>query len=173
MLVDLWIALLVLVYALACWRWPKLDFWVWLISDPGAFDRLTETLTTSSALVTGFAGVVVVFGLQSDSKRFRQLRIDGGKALQSSWSSVSASGFLALAAGFLAVIAFGGPLQPAGPWLVAVGTLLLTHSGIRLLWLLRMMASTVKGEDFVSRKSEKVIKTSSIPFKRNGGSPTE
>lgn len=165
--VDVALLFLVATYGLICRKFPVVDFWSLLVTEKAAYTGLTDTLTTSAALVTGFAGVVVVFALEADSPRFRTLRLRGGKQLRSSWTSVSGSGFLSLAIGFLTHMVFAGPLAPLGVWTLTYGVLVLTHSSWRLLWLLRKLAGAVNAEDIDREISTKIQKTSDLPFPKD------
>jgi hypothetical protein len=54
----------------------------------GQVAELYISVTGVSALASGFAGVVIVFGLQSESSRFRRFRWAGGGRLIGNWMAV-------------------------------------------------------------------------------------
>ena len=166
-LVDAIILGVVCVYALVCTKYEKVNFWKYLVEDEATYRDLAAGLTTSAALVAGFAGVVVIFALQNTSPRFRTLRVRGGSSLRSTWTSVTASGFLALGTGFLSIAFFGGKLAQLGPWFLTFGVLVLIHSSLRLLWMIDVLAGAVDGDDADAIKADRVLRTADMPFLKN------
>ena len=63
--------------------WPEANPWAYLFPEGSEPVTVSLAIVGTGALLAGFAGVVVVFGLQSNSARFRKLRRDGGTELQS------------------------------------------------------------------------------------------
>ena len=120
-----------------------------------------------SAMVGGFAGVVVVFGLGTENDRFRLLRMHGGRRLRASWISVVlssfAGAFLAVVAAVL-VVAFGG--EP-GMWVMELCILLAAHGAIRLTVLLAGLAKIVDQEDIDATREKRVIPNSRVIPNKN------
>lgn len=99
-----------------------------------------------AAIVAGFAGVVVTFGLTAQGSRFRILRATAGKSLGDNWTSTSISGFVAAGLGLLAAILDAGGASHASPWLFELALLILMHGTFRIIWLLRELAN-ITGKD--------------------------
>lgn len=89
-----------------------------------------------AAIVAGFAGVVVTFGLTASGERFRVLRASAGKHLGDNWASTSISGFTAAGLGLLAAILDASGLAYLGPWIFELSLLILIHGTVRVIWLL-------------------------------------
>ena len=62
-------------------------------------DSVTVTLflgtAAAAAILAGFAGVAVVFGLTADGDRVSVFRLEAGKSLRGTWTSTSLAGFAA------------------------------------------------------------------------------
>lgn len=127
----------------------------------GDANLMTLHLGTAAlaAMVAGFSGVVVVFGLSGENDRFRRLRDAGGARLHANWISVVATSFagafLALAC---ATIAIGG--QPrVSVWIGLYAMLLPAHGAVRLIWLFSALARVVKGEDGDRKRADSTVST--------------
>lgn len=99
------------------------------------------------AMVGGFAGVVVIFALQQNLKRFMVMRVQGGESLESNWIHPIVLTFAA--AGLLLTAAFSelAGSRVAGTWLFELAIVLSIHGAVRLVWLLAHLATTVRRED--------------------------
>lgn len=100
-----------------------------------------------SALVGGFAGVVVIFGLGAEHDRFRLLRRGAGARLRASWVSVVLSSFAGAFGSVVSaviVVAFGA--EPA-MWLLELCLLVAAHGAVRLTALLAGLARIVDEGD--------------------------
>jgi hypothetical protein len=118
----------------------------------------------ATAVVSGFAGVVVVFGLSGTSEKFRKFRILGGKSLTRNWISTSSSALLASALALGAAIALysgGGWLSP---WLFEFGIVLIAHSSVRLLLLLRGLVGIVAADDVIKERAASKKSASDAPW---------
>lgn len=119
-----------------------------------------------SAMVGGFAGVVVVFGLGTEHDRFRLLRRNGGSRLRASWISVVLSSFTgAFGAVVSAVMVVGFGVEP-GMWVLEACLLFTAHGAVRLTVLLAGLARIVdEGDRDADRQKRTVKSTDLIPKK--------
>lgn len=122
-----------------------------------------------AAIVAGFAGVVVVFGLTATSDRFRTFRANAGDSLRRTWVSSSLSGFeavaLSVAAALFSVATF--PLMAA--YVFEASLLLLLHGSLRLVWILAQMIGIVRADDVVSTDKSKTYRLDRLPPNRKAG----
>lgn len=149
---------LVLTHSLATTLGWVPDIWAeFLTVSPALQSSLYLGLMGGAAILSGFAGVIVVFGLSATSDRFREFRVKGGKRLARNWASTCSSGLGAAALSLLAAILAFSPLFFAAPWLFELAILFVVHSGIRLTWLLRGLVKVVRFDDieFLQAKNEK------------------
>lgn len=120
--------------------------WETFLKNP---DRIDVYLAAGSvaAIVAGFAGVVVTFGLTAQGRRFQTLRVRAGKSLGDNWASTSISGFAAAGLGLLAAILDASGLQQFAPWFFELALLVLVHGTMRVIWLLRELADITGLDD--------------------------
>lgn len=112
---------------------------------------------SASAIVAGFAGVVVVFGLTAQGRKFRELRVNAGRSLGRNWTSSSVSGFVAAGLSlFAALLASLGDFTWS-PWLFEWSLLLLIHGTARIIWLLRVLMSAVAQQDIKDAQTENEV----------------
>lgn len=114
---------------------------------------------SAAAIVAGFAGVVVVFGLTAGGSRFRQLRLEGSGSLTRNWTSASISGFAAAGLSLAAAVLSGIDLGVISPWLFEWSMLLLIHGTVRIMWLLRALMGVVYAEDAAADRASKTKPT--------------
>ena len=121
-------------------------------------DSVTVTLflgtAAAAAILAGFAGVVVVFGLTADGDRFRVFRLEAGKSLRGKWTSTSLAGFAAAGLSPGAAIAVVNGPDVAAPWLFELSLLLMAHGALRTVWILRELIVVVRNEDMVWSKEK-------------------
>lgn len=135
--------------------WP--DAWAPLLASPDKGMAIYLGAASASAIVAGFAGVVVVFGLTATGEKFRTLRLDAGRSLGSNWTSSSVSGFSS------AGIALGASITTAtgfyfwSPWMLELSLLLLLHGTVRIIWLLRLLMKIVAAQDASEAKKDKTV----------------
>lgn len=100
-----------------------------------------------SAMLAGFGGVIVTYGLMSAGTRFKRLRHAGGQQLVRNWTSIITTGLVAaLFAGASALALVFGHNDWA--WaLFAVSVLLNTHCSFRQVYLLRGLADVTRAQD--------------------------
>ncbi|MEI5674969.1 MULTISPECIES: hypothetical protein [unclassified Nocardioides] len=121
-----------------------------------------------SAIVAGFAGVVVVFGLSSDAPRFRKFRADAGDSLKRTWVSSSLSGFVAGFAFVAATVVNFAGAEPSAPFLFEFGLLVLVHGAARLLWILRALIGIKATDDLVAVAKDDEVPLDDMPWRRTG-----
>ncbi|MCZ2827733.1 hypothetical protein O2W14_02630 [Modestobacter sp. VKM Ac-2986] len=161
--VNTGLGLAVVAYWLATWKWHHVNV-PWLIdsvADPDHVMTLHLGVAALAAMVGGFSGVVIIFGL-GDSTRLRRLRQSGGRRLHANWISVIA---VAFAGAFLAVgcagLALGGQPEPS-LWIGMFAFLLTGHGAVRLVWLLGALAQVTHGEDEDRTRRENEIASADL-----------
>lgn len=161
------IAVVVATHFALSQRWPVLNVALALAQTiagdaQGTLMALALGFAAVSAMVGGFAGVVVVFGLGSENDRFRLLRRKGSRRLRANWISVVLSSFCgAFGALVAAVIVVGFGTEP-GMWVLEVCLLVTAHAAIRLTCLLSGLAGIVDAEDEDHDRSSKTVRTSDV-----------
>jgi hypothetical protein len=115
--------------------------------DSSAAGAVYLGLSAVAAISAGFAGVIIVFGLTSGSDVFRKFRDASGERLSSNWTSVIASASLASGFSILAALAQLIDRPFVANMLFELGCLLLLHSAIRSVWVLRLLLRLVKVDD--------------------------
>lgn len=153
----------------ARWKIPSLpNLWSGIATaEPGTARDLYAAMLGPSAIVAGFAGVVVVFGLTSDAPRFRKFRADAGDSLKRTWVSSSLSGFLAgLAFVLAALLSFAGASESA-PFLFEAGLLVLIHGAARLVWILRALIGIKTADDEQAVRQDSEVKLDRMPWNRS------
>lgn len=142
---------LVAVHALAAIWWPRLSPWVsYSKPAPDAIGTIASVylgLAGVAALAAGFAGVVIVFGLDSKSARFLEFRDHANVSLHGNWTSVIVSSFVAAGLGLAAAALVPGAGIVVPPWCFELGCLMVAHAAARMVWLLRVLMGVVKEDD--------------------------
>jgi hypothetical protein len=113
--------------------------------------------SASAAIVAGFAGVVVIYGLTAPGDRFRRLRLHAGDTLGDNWTSTSVVGFIATGSCLLAAILHAVGAEVVGPWLLELSILLLVHGTIRIIWLLQALMGTSSAQDREDQRRDEEI----------------
>ncbi|WP_128383022.1 hypothetical protein [Mycobacteroides abscessus] len=104
-------------------------------------------LASVAAIAAGFAGAIIVFGISADSAIMRSFRAKTEHLLRPNWKSVIGSAFMSAILGlFCAYFLAADWIWLAAPAL-ALGTLLLLHSIIRMIWLFGVLLSLVTTQD--------------------------
>lgn len=148
--------------------WATANFWTEVLPEGSQPVAIALALVSAGALLAGFAGVVVVFGLQNTSERFRRLRRQGGAELTQNWSSMSSSGFWTMGLAIASALAFSAQQPFAGAAFLEAALLILSHGSIRLIWMLRRLIEVVSTEDHVADRRDRTVPTDSLPFMNNG-----
>lgn len=125
---------------------------------PATIGSLALGVAAVAAMVGGFAGVVVVFGLSSEDERFRLVRINASTSLRSNWMSIVTT---PLAAAFGAILAAGFATAlwaGAAIWILEVCFLLAAHGAVRLVVLLNELVRVVHFADEAAQKAANTLK---------------
>ena len=116
-------------------------------------------------VMAGFAGVIVVFGLQASAPVFVKFRVQGGKSLGRDWISIVSTSFYCAFASLGAAILF---CLAAGNWitmaLLWISILLSLHSALRLIWMLKILIAAVAIDDKQSPHSPAARKSAKELF---------
>lgn len=115
--------------------------------DPSLVSAVYLGLSAVAAISAGFAGVIIVFGLTSESIVFRNFRKKSGNRLAANWTSVIASAFLASALSLAAALIQLLDRPFVANILFELGCLLLLHSAIRSVWVMRLLLQLVSVDD--------------------------
>lgn len=166
--VDGALLLVVVAHTVATWLGPVPDLWEPLTKqDESVQSSLYLGFFGAAALVSSFAGVVIVFGLTPQTPRFQRFRVEAGESLARNWTSTSASGFigaaLALAAG-IAALSGGAWLAP---WLFELAIGLVAHSSVRLVILMRELVDVIRGDDVEAVREADERPASDAPWNRS------
>ncbi len=152
------------VHTVALLIWPSLDVWTGLLSDSQSPETLALALVTAGALLAGFAGVVVIFGLQNNSERFRKLRRQGGGELKQNWSSMSAAGFWTMGLAIVSALGYMAESAIVGGQFLELSLLVLAHGSIRLIWVLQQLIGVVSTEDELADRRDRTVATELMPW---------
>ncbi|PPH23316.1 hypothetical protein C5C99_01375 [Rathayibacter sp. AY1C4] len=160
-------------------HWAATQLWlpnVWLglaSADPQSdVQALYIGVLAAAAVVAGFAGVVVIFGLSAQTPRFQTFRATAGATLGKAWMSTTLSGFEAVALCIAATVVSLAGAAWLGPWLFEISLLVLLHGTARLVWLLRQLIKIVVADDVLAHKASQRRPVAELPFMRrtSGGS---
>lgn len=163
--IDAAILFLVTVHFVATWLDRVPNVWVAFRepSNQGAAQAIYLGTLGPAAIVAGFAGVVVVFGLTASSERFKAFRASAGKSLRRTWVASTLSGFEAVALSLGAAMLSVAGLTLIAPFAFEASCLLMLHGSLRLLWILSQMIGIVRADDVVATDKSKTVKLSSLP----------
>lgn len=124
---------------------------------PAAIASLSLGVAAVAAMVGGFAGVVVVFGLSSEDERFRLVRVNASTSLRSNWMSIVTTP-LAAAFGAILAAAFATATRTGvAIWILEVCLLLAAHGAVRLVILLNELVRVVHIADEAAQKATNTI----------------
>ncbi|MBM6705838.1 hypothetical protein H6A68_01985 [Bifidobacterium pullorum subsp. saeculare] len=124
-----------------------IPYWLGALCKNDRADDLYLSMLSVAALQASFAGVIVVFGLSTQPKSFRNLRIAAGEALVNNWMSISYSGFLSAGCALAATLTNMLGDKWFSPWFFEASVLFCVHGVIRLLWLLKQLIKIIKDVD--------------------------
>lgn len=156
-------------------------FVTWREWIPNVWEALAEPTAQSAAqaiylgmlgpaaIVAGFAGVVIVFGITASSERFRAFRAGAGKSLRRTWISSSLSGFEAVGFAIVAALLSVSDLTFLAPFAFEASLLLLIHGTLRLIWILTQMIGIVRADDVTATDEAHTFKLSSLPGNKKAG----
>lgn len=163
--VDGGIIVLVGLHLYATWREWVPNIWE-ALAEPTKQSQAQAIylgLLGPAAIVAGFAGVVVVFGITASTDRFKRFRAQAGRSLRRTWVSSSLSGFEAVALAVAAALLSVSGMPFVAPFAFEASLLLLLHGSIRLVWILAQMIGIVRADDVVATDQANTFKLSSLP----------
>ncbi|MBT1674540.1 hypothetical protein [Curtobacterium flaccumfaciens] len=167
-LVDVFVLLVVAAHFVATQLTWFPDLWAPLVaSDASAQAGLYLGFFGAAALVSSFAGVVVIFGVTPQTFRFQKFRVDGGKSLARNWSWTSAAGFLGAGLALAAAIAALSGGQWLAPWFLELAIGLVTHSAVRLVLLLHALVGIVRRDDLTAVRNAAQRPPSEAPWRQD------
>lgn len=118
------------------------------ITDPAnAAMQVALGTATVAAMVGGFAGVVVVFGLSSDDERFREVRQKAASSLRRNWRSVVSTPLLAAFGSLVAASLAAFNQTTSSLWVLEACVLLAGHGAFRLVVVLFELVKVVHAAD--------------------------
>ncbi|MBX3095067.1 MAG: hypothetical protein KF680_11105 [Cryobacterium sp.] len=124
---------------------------------PSALSSLAIGVASVAAMVGGFAGVVVVFGLSSDDARFREVRLKAATSLRRNWMSIVATPLLAAFGAVIAATFATAGWTSATLWALELCVLFAAHGALRLVVLLNELVKVVhKADEATEHKSKEV-----------------
>jgi hypothetical protein len=100
-----------------------------------------------------------VFGLQSESSRFRRFRWAGGGRLIGNWMAVIGTPIVASFLSLAATVGVDVNYPTLARWLFEASIALLLHTSLRVLWLLRALANVVAADDDQEERNSKRVST--------------
>lgn len=169
--IDGFAIVLVGLHFVATWRGWTPNVWA-ALSEPtaqSAAQAIYLGMLGPAAIVAGFAGVVVVFGITASSERFRKFRAKAGKSLRRTWVSSSLSGFEAVGFSVAAALLSVSGLTLLASFAFEASLLLLIHGTLRLIWILAQMIGIVRADDVVATDQASSFKLSSLPGNKKVG----
>lgn len=127
----------------------RADIWKALRCDPSPSHEIDVYLGVSgvAAFAGGFAGVVIVFALSSDSPVFRRFRILGFRSLRRNSRSVILNCFVAAGLGVGAAVLAASGERSLAAWAFELACVLLVLATARMLWLLHNLLDLVGADD--------------------------
>lgn len=124
---------------------------------PTAISSLSLGVAAVAAMVGGFAGVVVVFGLSSDDERFRLVRLNASTSLRRNWTSIVTTPLAAAFGAILAASVATAGVAAAAIWILEACLLLAAHGAVRLVVLLNELVRVVHYADEATQKAANTV----------------
>lgn len=158
------IGLIAMQFVFAALWWPFLDPSQLFLCLPSAEQRssvssIATGLAGVAAMVGGFAGVVVVFGLSSEDERFRVVRLRAVSSLRKNWTSVVTTPLVAAFGALFAAAAASAGHPSLALWTLEVCVFLAGHGAVRLVVILRELVKVVHRADESARAGSSVLDT--------------
>jgi len=158
------LALVVIAHAVATIFWPSLNPYKSLMLDNNTGTAVTLYLgaAAAAAIVAGFAGVVIIFTIGSDSARIKQFRFEAGKELRTAWLAVVAAPFAATLLGIVSAMVHVTSGKQVAPWFFEAGLAFLIHGALLLLDLLSHLIEIVDAQDTEDTKDKNQLSTDEL-----------
>ncbi|QDM56387.1 RexB family abortive infection protein [Gordonia phage Sidious] len=131
-------------------------------ASDGAGVAVALGMSSVAAIVAGFVGVIVVFGLGSDNAIIISFRHRTGSVMRSNWISVIGSSFASAILGFVGAILLAASSYQLAGAVLCVGMLLLCHAIIRTLWLFGVLMTVIATGDAREDRRRRTRSTSDI-----------
>lgn len=170
--IDVGILAIVVLHFVGTWLGWLPNVWA-ALSDPANQEQAQAIylgMLGPAAIVAGFAGVVVVFGITASSDRFKQFRAKAGRSLRRTWVASSLSGFGAVALAIAAALLSVSGLMLEAAFAFEASLLLLLHGAARLVWILSQMIGIVRADDIVDTDKANTFKLASLPSSKKSAS---
>jgi ABC-type spermidine/putrescine transport system permease subunit II len=158
------LAALVATHGLLTWPWPSLNLYKAFAADSNLGTVVTTYLATAAAaaLVASFAGVIIVFVISAQTPQVKQFRMQAGLPLQRTWVVVVGEPFFAAFLGVVATVAQFTVGRIVAPWLFELGVVLLAHTAVRLVLLLRSLVGIVAADDEKAERAKHALSVNDI-----------
>jgi hypothetical protein len=143
---SLLIAVIVEAIVVQLWFPSVWDGWLAFRNDDVRLQVMLATVG-AAALLSGFSGVVSVYGLTKDTPEFIKFRVRAGLPLKRNWSAVVQAGVLALAISLSAAVVDTVWSPLIALYLQQVAAVLLFENGARTLWLMRKLVDVTTTSD--------------------------
>jgi hypothetical protein len=110
-----------------------------------------------AAMVGGFAGVVVVFGLSSNDERFRKVRLKAATSLSRNWMSVLTTPLVAAFGSIIAAAVASAGRTDVAVWMLELFVVLAAHGAVRLVIVLFELVKVVHNSDASSQQKADTV----------------
>lgn len=155
---------LVVTHAVLASRWE----WLTPYKAIAQAEILSTTVTiylitaAAAALVASLAGVIIVFVVSAQTPRVRVFRRTAGPELRRTWIAVVAEPFVATFLGVIAAVTQTTAGGYVAPWMFELAVVLLAHSSLRLVLLLRELVDIVAADDDVFEQDAHTVSKADI-----------
>lgn len=109
----------------------------------------------ASAIVAGFAGVIIVFTIGSGLPRLQRFRYAAGDKLGRNWIIVVAEPLAAALLGIVSSVVQMTDARLLAPWLFEFGVVLLIEGAFRLVWILKELVQIVGASDIDAEREQR------------------
>lgn len=123
---------------------------------------LTVAFSTVTAMIAGFAGVVIVLGLSSENEKFRAFRVAAGNNLRRNWISIAQNTFSSSFVSIICLLLVILGHSVLSMWFLEIAFVVAFSSTLRLLYLLKALAILVSSEDSKREKEQSATPVSQI-----------
>jgi len=125
----------------------------------GSIANLSVSTAGVAAMVGGFAGVVVIFGLSSDDERFRKVRLKAATSLRRNWMSVVTTPLIAAFGALMSAAFASSGRTNVALWTLEICVLLAAHGATRLVIVLFELVKVVHASDDALQKKSDTVDT--------------